>query len=613
LYRDQVRRTLSISGERRLKKNVGTSPPRTEPDELVTDNLLEGWKAIADHLRKTERTVQRWEKNKGLPVRRLRGEGAEEQGRVYAYKSELDAWWNRHTDLSLETDTDSRVQTDPASQQTTPDLARAPHPGTHEQNHNNVLRFALIAVSLIVTGVVIYFLLHSPSPSKLTPTLGVLPFDSPKGDADGARIARGLTDEMFSRLGSLNPGSLSVNEDRSADYRLEGSVRTEDNQVAITARVFAAKPQTHVVWGNSWEFERKDLIPKEIEIANRIVDEVLRALSLGASAQHQPSQTTYEAYLMGRALWARRTSESLNAAVSYFQKAISSDPAFAPAYAGLADSYALLGSAPYTALPPKQTFPHARAAAEKAIQLDDSLAEAHISLGYVELVYDRDYTSSEKEFRRALALRPASATAHQYYAYYLTAMSQLNEAIREREAAQQLEPNSPLMDSALGEAFYHSRQFDNTITYNKLSLVHDPTYAVALINLGRAYEQKGMTAQALATYQTILAVVPDDPGLLALVAHANAVSGKSALARAAVAHLEQMRATKYVPAVYIALVYVGLGEKDKAFQWLDRAYDERCEYLVYLPTEPMADPLRSDPRFSHLIGRLGLTIPKPIK
>ena len=169
------------------------------------------------------------------------------------------------------------------------------------------------------------------------------------------------------------------------------------------------------------------------------------------------------------------------------------------------------------------------------------------------------------------------------------------------------------MDSALGEAFYHSRQFDNTITYNKLSLVHDPTYAVALINLGRAYEQKGMTAQALATYQTILAVVPDDPGLLALVAHANAVSGKSALARAALAHLEQMRATKYVPAVYIALVYVGLGEKDKAFQWLDRAYDERCEYLVYLPTEPMADPLRSDTRFSHLIGRLGLTIPKPIK
>jgi len=583
----------------------GNARPRTELDEFRTDDLLEGWKAIADHLHKTERTVQRWEKNKGLPVRRLRADLTEEQGRVYAYKRELDAWWNRHTDLTSEPELEPQPLADPG----TPETPLAAEPTVKPRGY---ARWYASVATLLVAGAVYYYVNRAPSTPKLKATLGVLPFDTPKGDADGARIARGLTDEMMSRLGSLNPGSVSVTDDRSADYRLEGSVRTEDNQVAITARVFASKPQNHVVWGDSWEFERRDLIPKEIEIANKIVDEVLRALSLNGRVEHRPAQNTYEAYLVGRALWGRRTSESLNGAVGLFQQVIRSDPGFAPAYAGLGDSYALLGSAPYSVLPPKQAFPQAKAAAEKAIQLDDSLPEAHISLGYVELVYDRNYPAAEREFRRALILRPSSATAHQYYAYYLTAMGRLDEAIEEREAAQQLEPTSPLMDSALGEAYYHARKFDNTIIYNKLSLVHDPSYAVALINLGRAYEQKGMTDQALAAYHPILEAAPEDPGLLALTAHAYAVSGKSAQARSIVTRLEQMRTTKYVPAVYIALVYVGLGDRDKAFQWLDRAYEERCEYLVYLPTEPMADPLRSDARFPRFIERLGLKVPANI-
>ncbi|MBZ5546468.1 MAG: tetratricopeptide repeat protein [Acidobacteriia bacterium] len=577
----------------------GNPRPWAEPDELRADDLLEGWKAIADHLRKTERTVQRWEKNKGLPVRRLRTDPAEEQGRVYAYKSELDAWWNRHTDLTLEPEVEPPAKADTGPRGTATEEASLPRPRTW------ALRFALVFALLLAAAGAYYF---RPK-VKLSPTLGVLPFDTSKGDADGSRIARGLTDELISRLGHLNPGSVSVIEDRSADYNLAGSVRTEGNRVAITARLVASKPQTHVVWGNSWEFERGDLIPKEIEIANGIVDEVLRALSLSSHASHPPAQDTYEAYLMGRALWSKRSAENLHDAIGFFQRAISTDPQFAPAYAGLADSYSLLGSAPYTGLPPKQAFPQAKAAAQKAIQLDDSLAEAHISLGYAELVYDRDYSEAEREFRRAMLLRPNSATAHQYYGYYLTAMGRLDDAIEERKTAQQLEPDSPLMDSALGEAYYQARQFDNTITYNKLSLVHDRSWPVGLINLGRAYEQKGMFAEALAAYQTILAVAPDDPGLLALAAHVHAVSGKPALARSTVAHLEQMRTKRYVPAVYIALVYVGLGDKDKAFEWLDRAYEEHCEYLVYLPTEPLADPLRHDPRFPRLIERLGLKVP----
>lgn len=257
-------------------------------------------------------------------------------------------------------------------------------------------------------------------------------------------------------------------------------------------------------------------------------------------------------------------------------------------------------------MPPLQAFPKAETAARKALEIDETLAEAHVSLGYSELVYDRNFPQAEKEFQRALQLRPTYATAHQYYGYYLTAMGRLDEAIAERKQAQELEPASPLLNSALGEAYYQARKFDLTIAQNQKSLVLDKSYAIALINLGRAFEQKRMYPEALQAFQKILAFVPDDPVLLALIAHDYAVSGRKAEARAIVAKLQQMSIARYIPSVYIALIYTGLDENDEAFRWLDKAFDERCEYLVYLPTEPLADPLRNDPRFARLLHRLGL-------
>jgi tetratricopeptide (TPR) repeat protein len=323
------------------------------------------------------------------------------------------------------------------------------------------------------------------------------------------------------------------------------------------------------------------------------------------------SHETYEAYLTGRALWNRRTTESLNDALTYFQQAIKSDPMYAPAYAGLAECYSLLGSAPYTAQPPKQAFPQAIAAARQALMIDDSLAEAHLSLGYAELVYDWNFPEAEKEFHRALQLRPSSATAHQYYAYYLTAIGELDKAIDERKQAQELEPDSPLLNSALGEAYYQACEYDLTIAQNKKSLVLDPRYAIALINIGRAYEQKAMYTEALKAFQTVAAVVPNDPALIALIGHTYAVSGKPAEARAAIVQLQQMSTQRYVPSLYVALIYTGLNERAQAFAWLQKAYEERCEYLVYLPAEPQSDPLRKDPRFSRLLKQIGLPVPKP--
>jgi tetratricopeptide (TPR) repeat protein len=428
---------------------------------------------------------------------------------------------------------------------------------------------------------------------------------------------------MFTRLGQLHPERLAVVEltptdaalpfDQigrkfKANYILEGSARSEGQRLVITYQLALVKDRSSV-GGGGYEpslQDPKEIIPIQIQVAGDIVKNVLSELPQHVGQAREVNRAAYEAYLTGRYLWNRRTTESLTNALTYFQQAIQADPSYAPSYAGLADCYSLLGSAPYTALPPLEAFPKAEAAARKALEIDETLAEAHVSLGSSELVYDRNFPQAEKEFQRALQLRPTYATAHQYYGYYLTAMSRLDEAIAERKQAQELEPASPLLNSALGEAYYQARRFDLTIAQNQKSLVLDKSYAIALINLGRAFEQKKMYPEAIQAFQKILPFVPDDPVLLALIAHDCAVSGRSTEARAIVVRLQQMSAVRYVPSIYIALIYTGLNEKDEAFRWLDKAFDERCEYLVYLPTEPLADPLRNDPRFAQLLHRLGL-------
>ena len=277
-----------------------------------------------------------------------------------------------------------------------------------------------------------------------------------------------------------------------------------------------------------------------------------------------------------------------------------------PPYAGLADCYELLGSAPYSTLRPKEAFPKAEAAARKALELDSTLAEAHVSLGYFQMAYQWNFPEARKEFETAMQLRPNYATAHQFYGYYLTALGQLDAAIAERRKALDLDPISPLLHSALGEAYYQAKRFDVTITQNKAALELDPGYAIALVNIGRAYERMGMHQEAREAFEKLLAVVPEDPAILALLGHEYAVSGDKVNASKTLAKLSEVSKKRYVPAIYFAVIYIGLDRRDDAFLWLEKAYQERCEYLVYLGSEPLADPLRGDPRFSKLLARLGL-------
>jgi eukaryotic-like serine/threonine-protein kinase len=438
------------------------------------------------------------------------------------------------------------------------------------------------------------------------------------GDLDARRPAEIAGEEIFTRMSELHPQKLGVVEltasdselsfeqvcaDRHPTYVLAGKVHRDVHQMVITDQLVLCKDLTAIVG------DRHEITPDGSglgPIVDDIVQNILAALPNDIQPAHQVNPRAYEAYLQGRFQWNLRTSESLLEAVSSFQKAITYDATYAPSYAGLADCYALLGSAPYTALPPSEAFPKAKENARKALALDENLAEAHVSLGYSALVYDWNYPEAEKEFKKAIELRPDYATAHQYYAYYLTAVGNLDQAITERQRAITIEPKSPLLNTALGEAYFQARRFRESIGPNQEALSIDPHYADAIINIGRAYEQMGMYPQAQQAYQSILAFAPHDPALLALLGHLYAVSGRQAAAREIISQLQQISGGRYVPSLYVALIYIGLGDKNQAFAWLDKAYNERCEYLVYLPTEPMADPLRKDPRFDSLLKRLGL-------
>jgi tetratricopeptide (TPR) repeat protein len=373
--------------------------------------------------------------------------------------------------------------------------------------------------------------------------------------------------------------------------------------MAITDQLVSCKDQTGVVG------DRHAMNPDGAgtgAVVDNIVQKILVALPKDIQPAHQVNPKAYEAYLHGRFEWNLRTTQSLTQAISYFQQAIAYDASYAPSYAGLADCYALLGSAPNTALPPREAFPKAKANALKALALDKDLAEAHVSLGYSALVYDWNYPEAEKEFRKAIELRPDYATAHQYYAYYLTAMGDLDRAIAERQRAVSIEPRSPLLNAALGEAYYEAHRFSDSIGSYQIALSIDPHYGVAIIQIGRNYEQMGMYPQAQQAYQSILAFAPHDPALLALLGHLYAVSGRQEAARDIISQLQKMSGDRYVSSLYMAMVYTGLGDNNQAFTWLDKAYEEHCDFLVYLPTDPMADPLRNDARFPALLERLGL-------
>ena len=464
-------------------------------------------------------------------------------------------------------------------------------------------------------------------PSKIM--LAVLPFEDMSPEPQ-EWFTDGMTEEMIAQLGRMHPQRLGVIARTSAmrfkktykgidqigrelgvDYILEGSVRRAGERVRITAQLVQVSDQTHL-WAQSYNRHVADVFAIQIDVAEQIA----RALALellpgeqAALAQALPtSPAAHEAYLRGRYYWNKRTPEALKKAVEYFQRAVEQDPGYALAYAGVADSYAVMAS--WNLLPPDEGYPKAKAAARKALEIDDTLAEAHALLAIVAKEYDWNFSGAERGFKKALQLNPGYATAHQWYAEYLAAMGRHEEAIAEIERAEELDPLSLIINAIAGYVCYFASEYDQAIDHCQKALELDPNFATAHYFIGWVYERKGMYGEAIAELQKAR-TLSGNIDFLAVLGHAYAVSGRTKQARKILDEVKAFSERAYVSPYVLALIYMGLGEKDQAFAWLETAFTERAINLVVLKVDPRYDGLRDDPRFNDLLRRIGLE-PEPL-
>lgn len=391
------------------------------------------------------------------------------------------------------------------------------------------------------------------------------------------------------------------------DAVLEGAVLRSGDRVRITAQLIHAATDTHL-WAGSYERDLPDVLALQREVARAVAREIRITLTPRESARlasaRQVHPEAYQLYLKGRYSWNERSEEDFRKAIEYFQRAIAMDPNYALPYAGLADCYHSLHI--YGHLPPKEAIPKAKAAALQALEMDDTLAEAHASLASVRVHYDWDWADAEKEFRRAIELNPGYVNARYWYASYLAEMGRAEEAVAESVRAQQLDPLSLFQHTHAGWVLYLARRYDQVIEVSRSILDLDPNNPEAHYQLGMAYTQKGMHPEAIAAFRKAITFSGGAPGAIAALGYAHAVAGDKGQALKALRELKQLAQRRHISSFDIATIYVGLGEKDQAFQWLEKAYQERHPRMVSLKVEPILEPLQPDPRFQDLVRRVGL-------
>ena len=456
-------------------------------------------------------------------------------------------------------------------------------------------------------------------------SLAVLPLVNASADPNMEYLSDGITESIINSLSQLD--QLRV-VSRSTVFRYKG--RDADPQevgselgvrVVLTGRVrqFADRLiiNTELVdvmkdsqlWGEQYNRTPQDLLAVQEEISREISEKLRLKLSGEQkkllTKRYTESTEAYQSYLRGRYHWNKRTLEGLRRGIEYFEQAIRIDPQYALAYAGLADSIALLGSVEYGALHPREAMQSAKVAASEALRLDETLAEAHNSLAYVSL-FDWDWQQAETEYKRAIELNPAYATAHHWYALYLTAMGRQEEAIKEIKRAQELDPLSLPISLGVGWHYFLTRQYGRAILEYRKALEMDANFYMAHFLLGIAYEHSSMFEEAITEFQTAINLSGGTPLLFAGQGHTYAVWGKRARAQKALDDLHELSKQRYVSPYYIAAIHTGLNEKDQAFKWLRQACENRSEGMVWIKVDPTLDPLRSSPRFTDLLKRVGL-------
>jgi TolB-like protein len=535
---------------------------------------LDSWKEIAAYLRRDVRTVQRWEKKEGLPVHRHRHD---KLGSIYAFRAELSEWFN------------SRQQTGP------------------------------------------------PAPGKIK--LAVLPFRSLTDRQEKDYFVDGLTEEMTTQITRLQPEALAVIASSTAehyestpgsleklrrelgvDYALEGKVRASGNRVRITARLSEIEDQTQL-WAETYERDLSDVLGVQAEIAQSVAREIHLALNLSESkrlsgmkeGRIRVTPAAYDVYLRARYHLHAMSPAGLRQALADFERAVELDGGYPPAQAGLATAWALLAIAPFDLLPPHEAMPKAEAAARRALELDEELAEAHAALALVHHHYSWDWKKAEAEYQRAIALNPGYAAAHLWYSWLLLALNRREEALGKIEKTmaivQETDPHRLVaVHATRAQAYYFGREFERAVEECEKALRLDPSHFMLHYILGRAYRRLGQGSKAIAQFKAAQKSSGELPLVDAVLGLAYAVSGRREQAQQFIDTFKAASRKRYIPPTYFAILYAGFGDKDQALAWLEKGFQERADLLTWLNVEPMMDDVRSDPRFQNLIRRIGLVL-----
>jgi TolB-like protein/DNA-binding winged helix-turn-helix (wHTH) protein/Tfp pilus assembly protein PilF len=511
-------------------------------------------------------------------------------------------------------------------------VVSASAPTAHSRKRLWMATAAVSVLSIVCAVALLKWPRAHPAPQGAAPAarmmVAVLPFENLTGDGTQDYFSDGLTEEMIAQLGRLDPKEFGViartsvmhyqhtsekvdqiGSELGVQYVLEGSVRRDSEKVRINAELIEVAGQRQL-WAQQYDRELTHLLVVQAEIAREIADAI--QLTLGnPERSERVSQLTltpqaYQAYdlcLKGLYFWNKRSVPGLQQAIEYFQQAIAKDPNYAPAYAGLANSYALMPG--YTLAPAAQYMPKAREAAVRALEIDDNLAEAHVALALILENYDWDWSTAEKEYRRAIELNPNYVTAHHWYAEFLMWQGRFDEALRESENARRLDPLSLIIATDRGAILYFSRQYDRAIEQFKSVREMDPSFGRVHMVID-AYVQQGRFAEALADIEEWRRTSGDEIHTSSRLAYLYGRMGQKDKARAELRKLEAMNKTQSVDPMPMALAYLGAGNNDAALSSLEQAYAQRSNLLTALKVEPVYDPLRDDPRFQELLGRVGL-------
>ena len=478
--------------------------------------------------------------------------------------------------------------------------------------------FVLIAAALVIVIVAVVYLTgrgKDGASANAIQSIAVLPFIDDAADADAEYLNDKIAESLINSLSKLPqlrvvPRSLvagykgkdldprKIGKELNVRAVVTGHMRRHGEIISIQADLIDLENVAQL-WGQRYDHKLADVLLVQEDISRDIFEN----LRLKLNVEEKKQLEAYRLYLKGRNAWNKRTGDGLQQGIEFFNQAIEVDPNYGAAYAGLADCYNML--VVYGRVQPKEGFPKAKEAATKALEIDEGLAEAHTSMAFIKFRWDWDRAETEREFQTAIRLKPSYAPAHQWYSSFLVAVERFDEAIAEAKRTEELEPLSFVASSHLGWIYYLSGQNDKAIEQCRKILELDPTSFPARRYLGLAYEAKGMYTEAIAEFQTGVKL-SGSPLMLALLGHSYAVSGKKAEAQQVLSDLEQLQGQRYVSPYTVAAIYTGLGDRDQAFKWLEKAVDERDVWLMNLKVDPVFTKLRTNRKYTDLLARIRL-------